>query len=29
MPAFVAGIDDFVRAAKKDVDGRNKCGHDG
>jgi hypothetical protein len=27
-PGIVAGIHDFVRAAKKDVDGRNKSGHD-
>jgi hypothetical protein len=29
MPALVAGIHVFVCAVKKDVDGRNKSGHDG
>jgi len=29
MPALVAGIHVLFRVAKKDVDGRNKSGHDG
>jgi hypothetical protein len=29
MPALVAGIHVSVRSEKKDVDGRNKSGHDG
>jgi hypothetical protein len=29
MPALVAGIHVFPQATKKDVDGRNKSGHDG
>jgi len=28
MPALVAGIHVFVRRGIKDVDGRNKSGHD-
>jgi len=28
MPALVAGIHVFLSAGKKDVDGRNKSGHD-
>jgi hypothetical protein len=28
MPALVAGIDVLDNAAKEDVDGRNKSGHD-
>jgi hypothetical protein len=28
MPALVAGIHVFTIAGKKDVDGRNKSGHD-
>jgi hypothetical protein len=29
MPALVAGIHVFLAAQKKDVDGRDKPGHDG
>ena len=29
MPALVAGIHVLARSANKDVDGRNKSGHDG
>ncbi|MFZ0609814.1 MAG: hypothetical protein WAM75_19270 [Xanthobacteraceae bacterium] len=28
MPALVAGIHDLCQRGKKDVDGRNKSGHD-
>jgi hypothetical protein len=28
MPALAAGIHVFAAVAKKDVDGRNKSGHD-